>query len=288
MKAAIYILVLSLFAASATSVHAASDPEIVAKHVRKYIKEGNEAYKNGDYAKAEVCYMNALQEDPKSEIAKFNYALALMRQIGKTTDDNSGNKNARDSIAEAASSRFSEVASESNNEYLVNNSYYNLGKMAFDRMDYAESINMYKEVLRRDPGNVKARQSLRVAQLKYKDQQSKNDQNEDQNQDQNQNQNKENDRDQKQNKDQQQNPPKQNPQQEDNKDQSAQNPQNPADKQQSPDERQAEGSPVNSRPSMSDENAEKILNAVGKQEEQTRKKVEERKRTTRRATLRPW
>lgn len=260
----------------------AVNPEITAKHVRNYVTKGNEAYNKGDYPKAETFYKNALQEDPNSDIAMFNLAMSLIRQ--------SKGQQPGQQAAEQNTDKYSDpgellksVAGNTNNKLLASKAFYNLGNVAFARQDYATSIEMYKEALRGNPDDIKARQNLRVAQLKYRDQQQNQDQNKDQNQQNQQdqkNQNQQNQQQNQQNKD--QNQDKQNQQDKKDQNQQNQNQNNPQDK--------ANGSPASAKPEMSKENAEKILESAAKQEEQTRKKVEQKMRdkTTQRVTGNPW
>lgn len=260
----------------------AVNPEITAKHVRNYVAKGNEAYNKGDYPKAETFYKNALQEDPNSDIAMFNLAMSLIRQ--------SKGQQPGQQAAEQNTDKYSDpgellksVAGNTNNKLLASKAFYNLGNVAFARQDYATSIEMYKEALRGNPDDIKARQNLRVAQLKYRDQQQNQDQNKDQNQQNQQdqkNQNQQNQQQNQQNKD--QNQDKQNQQDKKDQNQQNQNQNNPQDK--------ANGSPASAKPEMSKENAEKILESAAKQEEQTRKKVEQKMRdkTTQRVTGNPW
>lgn len=260
----------------------AVNPEITAKHVRNYVAKGNEAYNKGDYPKAETFYKNALQEDPNSDIAMFNLAMSLIRQ--------SKGQQPGQQAAEQNTDKYSDpgellksVAGNTNNKLLASKAFYNLGNVAFARQDYATSIEMYKEALRGNPDDIKARQNLRVAQLKYRDQQQNQDQNKDQNQQNQQdqkNQNQQNQQQNQQNKD--QNQDKQNQQDKKDQNQQNQNQNNPQDK--------ANGSPASAKPEMSKENAEKILESAAKQEEQTRKKVEQkiRDKTTQRVTGNPW
>ena len=261
MKPIIYLLLSALLLTPITAF-AITDAELTAKHVRLNIKKGNEAYHKGDYKAAEEFYLNALQEDPQSDVASFNYALALVR-LGEGTRDKDDNKNLpTDSLA---TKYFTQVIGTSNNQQLVNNSYFNLGNLAFHNKNYQESIDMYKQILRRDPANIKARQNLRIAQFYLeKDKQSNNQQQQNQQQ-------------------QQQNQQQQDQQQQD---------QQKKDQQQNASQNGSKtgGKPTSGQPQMSDEMADKILNSAAKQEERTRKKVERQKedRTTRRITLHPW
>ena len=247
----VFIFSIILACSSVFAATSGKNPDVVAKHVRTFIKKGNEAYHSGQYDVAETYYKDALQEDPNSALAQFNLALALLRQ------QTAGNS-AADTLRNMSKNYFQNVTGQKSDLSLVEKAYYNLGNIAFDEKDYATSIEMYKEVLRRNPDNIKARQNLRVAQIKLKDQQNgqdKNDQNQDQkdNNQNNQDQNKDQDKDKKdnqdKNQDQQQN---QNQNQDQNKDRDKQK-----DKQQN----------------LSQQAASQILQAVDNKESQTRARV---------------
>ena len=270
---------LSLISVEMRANNSGQNPEIIAKHVRKFINQGNQFYRNGNFDEAETNYKDALQEDPNSALAKFNLALALLKQ-------QTANKAQSDTLRLMSRSYFQEVAgSSSANESLIEKSYYNLGNISFDEENYANSIEMYKEVLRRNPNNVAARQNLRVAQIKLKDQQNNQGKdNQEQKQEQNQQQQQQEQKDQSQNNDQsqQQEQDKKEKEQQNN---AANNQQNQAQEQ----EKNKSGSSA-SKTQISEENAEKILKAAAKQEEQTRKKVEKRQQenTARRIIGNPW
>ena len=279
MKRIIFILfMLSLISVEMRANNSGQNPEITAKHVRKFINQGNQFYRNGNFAEAETNYKDALQEDPNSALAKFNLALALLKQ-------QTANKAQSDTLRLMSRSYFQEVAgSSSANESLIEKSYYNLGNISFDEENYANSIEMYKEVLRRNPNNVAARQNLRVAQIKLKDQQNNQGKdNQEQKQEQNQQQ-QQKQKDQSQNNDQsqQQEQDKKEKEQQNN---AANNQQNQAQEQ----EKNKSGSSA-SKTQISEENADKILKAAAKQEEQTRKKVEMRQQenTARQIIGNPW
>lgn len=298
MKHISYIIPLMfLFAGiSAGNAYAgSSDPDITAKHVRTYIKNGNEAYKAKDYAKAETYYLEAYQEDKNSSAALFNLALTMLRKNGnplKSASSASENGENQNEMTDPVA-LFSSVISLNNNDQLVTSSYYNMGNIYFEAEKYAESIEHYKNVLRRDPDNMKARQNLRIAQLKLEEQQKNNQQNkdnQDQNKDNNQNQNQDQ-QNQQQDKQNNENKSDENKQQDKSNQDKQQNKdsQNNQDRNNQP-QNKNQGSSSAARPAISKENSDKILESARKQEEQTRKKVEKRRgeQTTRRTTDRPW
>lgn len=282
MKQIIFILFwFSLISIEISASSFGQNPEITAKHVRQFINKGNQYYRNGNFAEAETNYKDALQEDPNSALAKFNLALALLKQ-------QTANKAQSDTLRLMSRSYFQEVAgSSSANESLIEKSYYNLGNISFDEENYANSIEMYKEVLRRNPNNIAARQNLRVAQIKLKDQQNnqgKDNQDQKQEQEQKQQQQQQEQKEQNQNNNQSQQQ-EQNKKEEQQQNSAANNQQNQPKEQ----DKNKSGSSA-SKPQISEENADKILKAAAKQEEQTRKKVEMRQQenTARQIIGNPW
>lgn len=140
------------------------------KKERNFIKDGNKAFNDGNYQKALDFYENALGVAPASEPALFNKALSMMMLSG-----------GQDSIMiKQAGAIYENLAKGASDTSIKEKANYNLGNMAFNSQDYKRSIEYYKNVLRSNPSNMKARENLRVAQLKLPP--------EDQNQDQNQQQ----------------------------------------------------------------------------------------------------
>ncbi|MCM1293266.1 MAG: tetratricopeptide repeat protein [Bacteroides sp.] len=268
----------------------AEDPSVTAKHVRNYINKGNQAYKAKDYAAAETYYRDALQADRRSATAMFNLALTLLQKNGNPLTKNQGGANEADNAAKDSSTDpialFNDVIALNQNDSQVNNAFYNLGNIYFEADQLEKSIESYKEVLRRDPDHMKARQNLRIAQLKLKDRQQnqQNDQNKNQNQ-QNQNDQQNNNQDKQNNNNQQQNNNQNDQNNQDKKDSGQSNQNN------QPEQKKNDQSNTSSgRPAMSKDNSDKILESAKKQEEQTRKKVEQRRnnQNTQRTTDRPW
>ncbi len=166
--------VLAVLLVAVASVTASAQKDTSVKAERNFIKDGNKAYADGNYQKALDLYLNALEVAPSSEPALFNKALSMVMLSGG--QDSTMIKQAMD-IYE----RLGKSASDTSIKDKAN---YNLGNMAFNRQDYKQSIEYYKRVLRSNPSNMKARENLRVAQLKLPPE----DQNENQNQQQQQNQ----------------------------------------------------------------------------------------------------
>lgn len=209
------------------------------KHERNFIREGNKMYSERRYADAEKAYQKALQENESSLIAKFNLATTYLRQANV-------NDTTKNGLLEQSMNMLNEVAATADNA-LASKAYYDLGNIYYNQKNYAASVEYYKNVLRKNPDDDKARENLRLAQKQLKDQQgggggNNNDdkQNEKQNQDQNK---KKDDKGQDQNK------------------------QNPNDK-------QAKQPPQNG---MTKENAEQILQTMQNEEKNTQDKVNKAK-----------
>ena len=147
------------------------------------------------------------------------------------------------------------VAQGSKNPELRSKAFYNLGNLAYNQQQYAQSIELYKNALRQNPEDNQARENLRLAQLKKQDQ----DQNKDKNKD-NKKDNKEDKKEQNQNKDKED-------KKEDNKQQQPQQPK--------PQE-------------MSKENMEQILQTMQNQEKATQEKVNAQKPQNVRKTGNQW
>ena len=238
-------------------------PEIpTVKKERKHIRRGNKDYNDKRYAEAEVSYIKALQEAPTSPIARYNLALALLRQ-GDMSNRNDGG----DSLVNRATQLLEQVAKERVTPQLTSHACYALGNVAYSREDYAQAIEHYKNALRCDPLDDEARDNLRLAQLKQQQQQQNGggggggndqDQNKDQNQDQNKDQ-QQNDKNQDQNKDNEQ-----------NKDQ---NDKNQQDQSQNGDKDSQDGKQQQQQGVMSQQNMEQILQTMKQRENATQQRI---------------
>lgn len=232
------------------------------KKERKHIRRGNKDYNDKRYAEAEVSYIKALQEAPTSPIARYNLALALLRQ-GDMSNRNDGG----DSLVNRATQLLEQVAKERVTPQLTSHACYALGNVAYSREDYAQAIEHYKNALRCDPLDDEARDNLRLAQLKQQQQQQNGggggggndqDQNKDQNQDQNKDQ-QQNDKNQDQNKDNEQ-----------NKDQ---NDKNQQDQSQNGDKDSQDGKQQQQQGGMSQQNMEQILQTMKQRENATQQRI---------------
>lgn len=250
------------------------------KKERNFIKDGNEKYESGNYSDAEVLYKKALEQNGMSDIANFNKASALMKQSGNTPADSPNNP------LLVADSIFNALSQSSNNTQIKESSFYNLGNIAFDKQDYQKSISMYKHALRINPNNDDARDNLRLAQLKLKEQQNNKDKNKDKNKD----QDKQDNKDKQQNKDNQENQD----QSKDNKQNEQKDKKNQDKQPQSPQQNQDKQKQKQQGQGISDANAEKILKTMENEENATRRKVnmkkvkEAERNANRRQTTNQW
>ncbi len=222
---------------------------------RNYIRQGNSLYKEKRFAEAEVAYRKALEENAASEVALYNLATSLIRQSGNA-DPNSGNNPTQE-----ASSLLQNLAQSAQDASIAEKAFYNIGNIAFNQQQYDQAINMYKGALRKNPDNDKARQNLRLAQLKRQEQQNQ-DQNQD-NKNQEQNQDQQDNKQDKQDQNQDQN-------QDQDKDQNKQPNQDKKDEQKQQPQQQQGG--------ISNDNANKILKAMENEENATRRKVQEQQK----------
>ena len=225
---------------------------------RNHIRAGNKLYEEKRFAEAEVEYRKALEQNAMSEKAMYNLAVSLLRQAGNADPNNENNP-----IAEAQSI-LTDLAKTAGDDAISERSFYNLGNMAFNQQQYDQAINMYKGALRKNPDNDKARENLRLAQLKKQEQEQNQDQNKDQNKDQNQDQKDQNNyrQNQNQNKDQ-------------NKDQDQNKDKDQNQNQQNQDKQKPQQQPQQQQGGISDANAAKILKTMENEENATRRKVQE-------------
>ena len=192
------------------------------------LRRGNRQFKKAEYAKADISYRKGLMQDTSSVAAHYNLAGNLYRQ-----------RNFDEAAAQLDASQLTAGDTEFAADY-----YYNRGDVAISQEDWQTAVNMFKESLRRNPGDMDAKENYIYARNKLIEQQNQNqDDQQDQQQDQNQQQQDQED----QNQDQQQQPPKQ-----DKKEQQQQ-------------------------PELSPQQAQQLLQAIQEKEKQTQEKVDEKK-----------
>lgn len=261
-----FLIILILL--SAVNISGADNKEQkiqTLKEERNLINQGNELYNAKRFAEAEVAYRKALEANHNSEYALYNLATSLLRQSG-TKDLNKGNNPLQE-----AQQILNDLVGNGKNNTIVEKASYNLGNIAFNNNNYQQSIEYYKNALRKNPSNDLARENLRLAQKKLEEQQNQQ-QNQDKNQQENQDKNQQQQEKEKQKDQQNQQDQQQNQQQEQKKEEQKNEPQ------------QQNG--------ISDNNAEKILKAMENEEAATRRRVEAQRKkvgqANRRQPLKPW
>lgn len=277
MKRTLYLTVALLAALFvATDAQAQKFPE------RRLVRKGNRSYERLDYNKAAERYQQAIGVCDSCYEATFNLGDALYKQ--KEYDE--------------AGKIFSALAADSTRSDLDRaQSYYNLGNTLFQQKRYQEALAAFKKSLRLNPADLETKYNYAYTKKFIEDQQQQgggggNDQNQNQNQqndqnqgggndqqnDQNKDQNGEgeNDKDQNndQNKDQNDNKgdrdnDQQNDQNDQNKDQNGEGEDQQNDGQNDP--REGEGGEQPSGLSQND--AERMLDAIQGEEDKTRDKV---------------
>ena len=234
-------MTMSLLAQENAQAVAQGENKIDEKVERNTIRKGNGLFNDKKYTEAEIEYRKALEANPSSEIATYNLGAALYKQQ-KWNDSRN---------------EYRKIVQASSDSLRAAHAWHNLGNISFQEKNYAQSIEEYKNALRRNPKDDETRYNLRVAQLLLKKQQQQEQQNQDKNDDKyQQDKNKDQQKDQKQ--DQQEQNNNQN-NQDKNKDQQEQN----KPQQQQPQQSQ-----------MSKENAQQILDAIQQDERDTQEKVQ--------------
>lgn len=231
----IFTTLLLLIFMSAVPANAESN-----RKERRLITKGNSLYKDRKFVEAQGFYESALLENPASAEAKYNLALSQIRQIVNPADTSARSQ----SLTAAAKKNLAEVAALTRTKPgLAAKANYNLGNIEFNSKDYAKAVDYYKQSLRIDPSDDKARKNLRIAQKNLENQKNEN----------KDNQNKDN---------------KENKENKDNKD----NNKNQQDNKDNDKENQPEQKPQDSK-ALNRQAAERILQAVDNKESQTRARV---------------
>ncbi len=232
-----YILVMAVMVASSAFSASAES----TRKERRLINRGNTLYKERKFVEAQSLYQEAIAENPTSAEARYNLGLSQVRQVANPADTSSRNR----TLLDGARKSFSEVASLAKTKPgLAAKANFNLGNLEFNAKDYQKAIEYYKQALRIDPSDDKARKNLRIAQ---KNLQKKN-------QDQNKDNNQEN-------------------QDKDKNDKEQENEKNKNDKDQNQDQNKDKDQKDDSRQNLSQQSAAQILQAIDNKESTTRARV---------------
>ena len=234
---------------------------LFAQSPREKVKDGNKNYQEGAFDQAEINYREALKKGKDHQgTINFNLGDALYKQ----ERFEEAFKAFEESLA-AAESKADKAAA-----------YHNLGNSYLKQKKLKEAIQSYKQALINNPADEETRYNLAKAleqkkQEEQQQQEQKQDQkNKDQDQDQEKDQNQDQDQDQQDQKDQKdqnkdENQDQKNQDQQDQQD-SKQNPNDP--KEQQAKDQQAE---------MNRKNAERLLQALDRDEEKLQKELMKKK-----------
>lgn len=172
-----YVLNIKVLAFCAILVAAVATPLSAqsTRAERRHINTGNHLYEQNKFVDAQREYQAALKANPSSAVATYNLGLSQLRQIKNLKDTTSKNSPLRKEAVSNLSAVANMVASKPG---LAAKANYNLGNMEFNSENYKGAIDYYKQSLRIDPSDERARKNLRIAQKKLQ-QQQQNQQNQD-------------------------------------------------------------------------------------------------------------
>jgi Ca-activated chloride channel homolog len=211
---------------------------------RSEIRHGNRYFKDEKFTESETAFRKALEEDQRNTIAAFNLGDALYRQ--EKYDD--------------ALQHFESVSDRESNKINSSKAYHNLGNANLQAGKIDESIEAYKEALRRNPTDLDTKYNLAFAQhlKKQKQQQQQQNQENKDSQDKQDNQNQ---------KDQQKSEEKKEDQKQDQQQQQQQ--------QKEQQQKQQQQQPQQAK--ISKEDAKRLLEAIANDEKKVQDKVKKQK-----------
>ncbi len=224
------------------------------------LRQGNKLYEQKKYDEAEVEYRKSGQKEG-SLLADFNLGDALYKQ----------------ERYEEATEQFSKVAAQADEDQLKAKALHNLGNSLSQQKKFKEAIDAYKNSLKINPGDEETRYNLAktLRQLQQQQQQQQNQKNQDK---QNKDDNKDQKDQQQQNQDQNDQQDKQNQDQEGNPDDKKDDNQDQQGQPDQPKDDQEEGDKPKPRPDkISREDAQRLLEALSKEEQEVQKKINEDK-----------
>lgn len=118
-------------------------------------------FRSGEYAKSEVLYRKAIDENPANPQAIYNLGCALMQQ----------NKDS------AAVLQYQKAVKFEKNKYRLSRSYHNIGVVCQSHKMYDEAIKAYENALRNNPKDDETRYNLVLCKQLLKKNGNKNDNN---------------------------------------------------------------------------------------------------------------
>ncbi|HAE30492.1 MAG TPA: hypothetical protein DCF89_05190, partial [Flavobacteriales bacterium] len=134
----------------------------IAQSIEKklVLKEGNEAYKAGEFDAADKTYEKA-KVDGNYFKADYNQANALYKQ----------------QKYEEATSRYEQLLDQAKTDEEKSSAAHNMGNSYLSQKKYKEAVTAYKKSLKYDPADEETRYNLAYALQKLKDQQQQQQQN---------------------------------------------------------------------------------------------------------------
>ncbi len=219
-----------------------------AESARKLVAQGNRAYKAGEYDKALAKYKEAKEAGGAPGVIEYNLGNAHYR-LGES-----------EPAQQAYGLSLSPKETEDNSASL-----YNLGNAFFQGQKFEEAVSAYIEALKRNPSDEDARYNLELARRMLNQAQQQQNQQENQEQDEEQQQQQEQEEEQKE--------------QEQQDEQQQQEQQEEEEQQQEQESQQRE---------MTPEEAERLLNALLQDEQNTLKEVKKQKAATRPKREKDW
>ena len=125
-------MTMSLLAQENAQAVAQGENKIDEKVERNTIRNGNGLFNDKKYTEAEIEYRKA---NPSSEIATYNLGAALYKQQ-KWNDSRN---------------EYRKIVQASSDSLRAAHAWHNLGNISFQEKNYAQSIEEYKNALRRNP-----------------------------------------------------------------------------------------------------------------------------------------
>lgn len=136
-------------------------PQKLSAAAQQMVAQGNELYKKGDAAGAEVLYRKALELHPENSLIQYNLGASLHRQA---------------KFQEAAQ-YFEQSRTNPDQQKRLPDAYYNEGVAQAKEQKLDEAIEAFKQTLRIDPRDQLARENLQKAlQMKKQQQQQQQEQ----------------------------------------------------------------------------------------------------------------
>lgn len=125
-----------------------------AQSDRQFIRNGNQLYRQQNYAKAEIEYRKALGKNGRNAQAMYNLGCALMQQQ-------------KDSAAIVQFQAAGKAETAKMRKAMV---YHNIGVICQGHQMYGEAIEAYKESLRNNPNDNETRYNLALCKRLQKKQ----------------------------------------------------------------------------------------------------------------------